>query len=85
MAEKPPRAPLDSEGDPAVPPGPRAELILFLSFLKIAAVTVGGGYAILAAAREEFTVRRRWLTEDEFTEMVTVVVKVVMTIRAEML
>ena len=76
MAEKPPRVPLDSEGDPAVPPGPRAELILFLSFLKIAAVTVGGGYAILAAAREEFTCRRRWLSEDEFTEMVTVVVTV---------
>lgn len=66
-----------SGGEPSVPPdGSRAELILFLSFLKIAAVTVGGGYAILAAAREEFTVRRHWLSEDEFTEMVTVVVTV---------
>ena len=77
MAAPPPPRPPASDGKPPVPPdGPRVELILFLSFLKIAAVTVGGGYAILAAAREEFTVRRRWLSEEEFTEMVTVVVTV---------
>ena len=77
MAENTPHAPPSPDGTPSAPPGgSRAELILFLSFLKIAAVTVGGGYAILAAAREEFTVRRRWLTEEEFTEMVTVVVTV---------
>ena len=77
MAENTPPAPVPSNETPPVPPGgSRAELILFLSFLKIAAVTVGGGYAILAAAREEFTVRRRWLSEEEFTEMVTVVVTV---------
>ena len=77
MAENPPPAPGASGGEPSAPPdGSGTELILFLSFLKIAAVTVGGGYAILAAAREEFTCRRRWLSEDEFTEMVTVVVTV---------
>ena len=69
--------------DPAAtPPVPspkhsrHTELTLFLSFLKIASVTVGGGYAILAAAREEFTVRRKWLSEDDFSEMMTVVVTV---------
>ena len=77
MAENTSPAPVPSNGTPSSPPdGSRAELILFLAFLKIAAVTVGGGYAILAAAREEFTVRRGWLTEEEFTEMVTVVVTV---------
>ena len=77
MAGNTPSLPPASGGPPPGPPdGSRAELILFLSFLKIAAVTVGGGYAILAAAREEFTVRRRWLSEEEFTEMVTVVVTV---------
>ena len=64
MAENTSSAPLSADGTPSSPPdGPRAELILFRSVLKIAAGTVGGGYAILAAAREEFTVRRDWLTE----------------------
>lgn len=54
----------------------RLDLSLFLCFLKIASVTVGGGYAILAAAREEFVVRRKWLTDDDFTEMMTVIITV---------
>ena len=54
----------------------RLDLTLFLAFLKIASVTVGGGYAILAAAREEFVVRRSWLTEDDFSEMMTVIITV---------
>lgn len=52
------------------------DLILFLTFLKIASVTVGGGYAILAAAREEFVVRRKWLSDNDFTEMMTVIITV---------
>ena len=54
----------------------RLDLTLFLAFLKIASITVGGGYAILAAAREEFVVRRKWLTEDDFSEMMTVIITV---------
>ena len=54
----------------------RLDLTLFLSFLKIASITVGGGYAIIAAAREEFVVRRQWLSEDDFTEMMTVIITV---------
>lgn len=52
------------------------DLVLFLSFLKIASITVGGGYAILAAAREEFICRRRWLSDDDFSEMMTVIITV---------
>ena len=51
-------------------------LALYCHFLVYGLLCFGGGYAILAAAREEFTVRRRWLSEEEFTEMVTVVVTV---------
>ena len=54
----------------------RLDLTLFLAFLKIASITVGGGYAILAAAREEFVERRKWLTEDDFSEMMTVIITV---------
>ena len=59
------------------PPGNwRLDLALFLAFLKIASVTVGGGYAILAAAREEFVERRRWLSEEDFSRMMTVIITV---------
>ena len=54
----------------------RLDLTLFLSFLKIASITVGGGYAIIAAAREEFVVRRQWLSEEDFSEMMTVIITV---------
>ena len=60
----------------ALPEKGRLDLILFLSFLKIASVTVGGGYAILAAAREEFVERRKWLSEEEFSTMMTVIITV---------
>ena len=52
------------------------DVTLFLAFLKIASITVGGGYAILAAAREEFVVRRKWLAEEDFSEMMTVIITV---------
>ena len=52
-------------------PAWKRDWILFWGFFKISLVVVGGGYAIIAAAREEF-VRRRWLTEDEFLELLTV-------------
>lgn len=52
------------------------DLTLFLAFLKIASITVGGGYAILAAAREEFTCRRRWLSDDDFSKMMTIIITV---------
>lgn len=52
------------------------DLILFFSFLKIAAITVGGGYAILGAARAEFVDRRKYLNEEDFSQMMTVIITV---------
>lgn len=52
------------------------DLTLFLAFLKIASITVGGGYAILGAARAEFVDRRKWLTEEDFSQLMTVIITV---------
>lgn len=50
----------------------RRDLILFWSYAKIAALVVGGGYAILAAAQKVFVSERKWITEDDVVEMVTI-------------
>jgi chromate transport protein ChrA len=54
----------------------RLDLTLFLAFLKIASITVGGGYAILGAARAEFVDRRKWLTEEDFSQLMTIIITV---------
>jgi len=46
--------------------------ILFLSYIRITSLVLGGGYAIIAAAQEEFVRRRGWLTEEDVLEMITV-------------
>ncbi len=46
--------------------------VLFWSYVRITALVLGGGYAIIAAAQEEFVRRRKWLTEDDVLEMITV-------------
>ncbi len=46
--------------------------IIFWSYIKITSLVVGGGYAIISAAQEEFVRRRRWLTEDDVLEMITI-------------
>ena len=53
-------------------PAWKRDVSLFWAYFKIAALVVGGGYAILAAARREFVTRREWLTEDEIVEMTAV-------------
>ncbi len=53
-------------------PAWKRDCILFWSFLRIAALVIGGGYAIIAAAQQEFVHRRRWLTEDDVLEMITI-------------
>lgn len=47
-------------------------LALFLAFLRIGAFTFGGGYAMIALIRREFTDRRGWIAEDEFLDMVAI-------------
>ena len=46
-------------------------LELFLTFLKIGAVSFGGGYGMISLVREE-TLAHGWLTSDEFINMIAV-------------
>lgn len=46
--------------------------ILFRAYVRITSLVIGGGYAIIAAAQEEFVHRRRWLNEDDVLEMITI-------------
>lgn len=50
----------------------KRSLIIFWSFFKITAMVVGGGYAIIAAAQLEFVEKRKWLTDDDVLEMITI-------------
>ena len=49
------------------------ELIEILkSFLKIGAFTFGGGYAMIPIIQYEVVNRRKWLSEQEFVELLTI-------------
>jgi chromate transporter len=45
---------------------------LFKSFLKIGTFTIGGGYAMIPLFQDEFVRNRRWMTEEDFVNMLTV-------------
>lgn len=45
---------------------------LFLTFLKIGAFTFGGGYAMIAVLESEIVEHKKWLSKDEFLDMVAV-------------
>lgn len=45
-------------------------LNLFLSFMKIGAFTIGGGYAMLTVIEDEIVKRRNWIEQSEFLDMV---------------
>ena len=47
--------------------------ILFFSFARIAALVVGGGYAILPVVEETFSRKYRWLTSEELLDMMGLV------------
>ncbi len=47
-------------------------LTLFLTFLKIGAFTFGGGYAMIALLEEEFVEKRKWITHEEFLDIVAI-------------
>lgn len=46
---------------------------LFLIFLKISAVTVGGGLTMLPLITDEFVEKRKWISQDEMIDAVAVV------------
>lgn len=45
---------------------------LFFTFLKIGAFTFGGGYAMISLLETEFIDRRKWITREEFLDMVAI-------------
>ena len=47
-------------------------LNLFISFFKIGLFTFGGGYAMIAQIKEVFVENKKWITEDELLEIVTI-------------
>ena len=44
---------------------------LFWSFFKIGTFTIGGGYAMIPLMEKELVDRHRWLTADEFMDILT--------------
>jgi chromate transporter len=47
-------------------------LQLFLTFFKIGAFTLGGGYAMLSLIHNEVVVKNSWLTNSEFADIVAI-------------
>ena len=50
----------------------RRVLRLFLCMLKIGLFTFGGGYAMIALLEDEFVSKKKWLTHDEFLNMLAI-------------
>ena len=46
--------------------------VLFFSMLKIGLFTFGGGYAMISLLDRECVERRKWLSSDEFVDLVTI-------------
>lgn len=47
-------------------------LQLFISFLKVGAFSFGGGYAALPLIQEEIVTNHQWLSQQEFTDLITI-------------
>ena len=47
-------------------------LLVFFLFMKIGLFTFGGGYAMIGLIRRELIDRRKWITPEEFTDMIAV-------------
>jgi chromate transporter len=45
---------------------------MFVSFFKIGAFTIGGGYAMLPLIQREVVNRKKWIKEEDFLDMVVV-------------
>lgn len=51
----------------------RARLVeLFWAYIKLTALVVGGGYAIIAASDDYFVRKKRWLSEADMLEVIAV-------------
>lgn len=47
-------------------------LQMFISFFKIGAFTFGGGYAMIPIIEEEVVNKRKWITKEEFMDILVV-------------
>ena len=47
-------------------------LEMFISFFKIGAFTLGGGYAMLPIIQKEVVEKKKWIGETEFLNMVAI-------------
>ncbi len=45
---------------------------IFLTMLKIGLFTFGGGYAMIAILENEFVAKKKWLSREEFLDMVAI-------------
>lgn len=45
---------------------------LFITFFKIGLFTFGGGYAMIATVRESVVENKKWLSEEEFLEIIAI-------------
>lgn len=47
-------------------------LTLFLTFLKVGALTFGGGYAMIPIIQEEVTKKRKWISDIEILDVIAI-------------
>ena len=45
---------------------------LFWTFVKVSAFTIGGGMAMVSVVRDILVVRRKWMTDDEFMDILAI-------------
>ena len=45
---------------------------LFLTFLKIGALTFGGGYAMIPLIQREMVEQKKWITDDDILEIIAI-------------
>lgn len=50
----------------------KALFSLFISFFKIGLITFGGGYAMIAIIERELIERKKWISHDEFLDVIAI-------------
>ena len=45
---------------------------LFIEFLKVGGLTIGGGYAMISIVKEICVDKKKWIGEEEFADMLTI-------------
>jgi len=45
---------------------------MFLTFFKIGAFTIGGGYAMIPIIQQEIVDKKKWIEEEEFLDIIAI-------------